>query len=140
MLSFLAKMVNFCHFQPILGPFWPKPGNFPGKSPFPAGKFPGYHFPFPVFPPGNVQLYSQVKHSNQRSQRESCDFKMELPDKVLLKIFGYLSTKDILCKIAFVSKHCNLLTKHPDLIKTLDYTFNNKYDLDYIANVLLRIS
>ena len=63
---------------------------------------------------------------------------MELPDKVLLKIFGYLSTKDILCKIAFVSKHCNLLTKDPDLIKKLDLNFDHEYDFEYIAKVLLQ--
>ena len=63
---------------------------------------------------------------------------MELPDKVLLKIFGYLSTKDILFKIAFVSKHCNLLTKDPNLIKKLDLNFDHEYDFEYIAKVLLQ--
>ena len=63
---------------------------------------------------------------------------MELPEKVLLKIFGYLSTKEICTKIAFVSKHFNRLTKDPCLIKSFELNYLHKYDFKYVAQALLR--
>ena len=63
---------------------------------------------------------------------------MELPEKVLLKIFGFLSTQEIFSKVALVCKRFNLLSKDPNLIKFWDVIFDNEYDFEYIAKVLLR--
>ena len=43
----------------------------------------------------------------------------QLPDEVLMKIFSYLSTKDILTNIAAVCKTFNRLSKDPYLIKEI---------------------
>ena len=51
---------------------------------------------------------------------EICSMKViELPDEVLLKIFGYMSTYKILRHIALVCKHFQRLSKDSSLIKEI---------------------
>ena len=46
---------------------------------------------------------------------------MEFPDEILLKIMGYMSTADILTKMARVSKRFNRLSQDQSLIKRIEF-------------------
>ena len=45
----------------------------------------------------------------------------QLPDEILLKIMGHLSTSDILKKMALVSKRFNRLSRDQNLIKRIEF-------------------
>ena len=64
--------------------------------------------------------------------------KFQIPDEILHKIFGYLSTGTILKKIALVNKHFNEISQDPYIIKTLSLNVATQRQLYGFSKLLHR--